>query len=132
MTGAKKPGAYDYHPETKWYQTLWDLRNKEFRNWYVKTQRRNFRLFMKYEKHRIFEQMLFGAVLSSLVLYIFSRDTSLAVIRWPTDDVNELLKQPVWRKHRNELNARKEEASKMLEESNYIYNKNSSSDRDQN
>lgn len=122
MTDKRNP--YDLKKEVKWYQTLWDMRDRDFRGWYVKRQRRELRMYWKYRSHQFMEKAGFGSLLAAVVIYVCQTDIANALLRWPTEDVNELLKQPVWKKYRSQVNERKENASKMLEESNYQYTKN--------
>lgn len=115
---------YEYKPEVKWYHILWDMRNKEFRQWYLKKRMRDLRMAYKYESHIYFQKVGAGLLFAFIFLSICSSDTAAALVRWPTDDPNELLKQPVWQKYHNELNERKEHVNKVLQDSNYIHNKN--------
>lgn len=118
------PNPYEYKPEIKWYNVVWDLRNGEFRKWWTKNKQREIRMFWKYESHRFWEKMGLAALLAGMVMYACGTDLAVALIRWPTEDPNELLKQRVWQERKNEVNIRQERASKVLEDSNYIHNKN--------
>lgn len=118
---------YEYQPEPKWYHTLWDLRDRSFRQWFLKDRKRKLRMYFKYESRQFFEKASAVVFLSAVLVFICNSDYVAAALRLPTDDVNELLKQDVWRRRRNEIDERKEHASKMLEESNYMRSKNSSS-----
>ncbi|CAD2220753.1 hypothetical protein, conserved [Angomonas deanei] len=124
--GPSKGSPYDYQPEWRWYNTLWEMRDKSFRHWYYTSKKRDFKIYWKYQSYQVAEKAFFGFLIGSLIVFIVTNDTSLAILRWPTEDPNELLKSPVWQKKRNEINKRKEDASKLLEDSNYIHNKNTS------
>lgn len=115
---------YEPKPETKWYHVLWDLRNHEFRQWWIKNKRRDVRMHWKYERHRVFEKAGFGVFLAAIAVFICGTDTVAALFRWPTEDPNELLKREVWQKRRNELNERRSRADKMLAESSFMQKKN--------
>ncbi|RNF17372.1 uncharacterized protein Tco025E_04911 [Trypanosoma conorhini] len=115
---------YELPEEVRWYQTLWDMRNREFRTTFLKSKRRQWRLFWKYESHLVYERVIMGFIVATGLFLMSNADLTVALFRLPTEDVNELLKQDVWRKYRNEVNERKEHASKMLEESSYMQNKN--------
>lgn len=120
----KMSNPYEYQPEVKWYHILWDLRNKEFRKWYLKRKKLELRLYYKYERHIFIQKVGAGFVLAVVFMSIFSSDFAVALFRWPTEDPNELLKSRVWQKYHNEMNERKEQADKLLQDSNYIHKKN--------
>ncbi|EAN91074.1 hypothetical protein C3747_53g565c [Trypanosoma cruzi] len=115
---------YELPEQVRWYQTLWEMRNHEFRTTFLTTKRRHWRMFWKYESHLVYERVIMGFIVASCMFFMSNLDLTAAVFRLPTEDVNELLKQDVWRKYRSEINERKEHASKMLEDSSYIHNKN--------
>ncbi|GET88783.1 hypothetical protein, conserved [Leishmania tarentolae] len=115
---------YEYQPEVKWYHILWDMRNKQFRQWYLKKKYRDLRIAYKYESHIFYQKAGIGFLMATLLMSICSSDLAVAVFRWPTEDPNELLKSHVWQKYHNQLNERKEYADKLLQDSNYIHKKN--------
>ncbi|KAG5504824.1 hypothetical protein GH5_05454 [Leishmania sp. Ghana 2012 LV757] len=115
---------YEYQPEVKWYHLLWDLRNKEFRQWYLRKKYRDMRMAYKYESHILYQKAGMGFLMAGVFMSIFSSDLAVAVFRWPTEDPNELLKSQVWQKYHNQVNERKEYADKLLQDSNYIHKKN--------
>lgn len=78
----------------------------------------------KYERHRLIEVGAMSLFLTGVIIFITGRDTVAAVLRWPTEDVNQLLKDRVWQNYRNETNERKDRVSRMLEDSNYVQSKN--------
>ncbi|KAG8349136.1 hypothetical protein TRVL_00007 [Trypanosoma vivax] len=119
---AKTP--YDIPERVRWYHILWEMRNNEFRVTYLKLQRRQWRLFWKYESHLVYERVLLGFGAATAVFLMSHMNIVKALVRLPTEDVNELLKQDVWRSYRSEINERKEHASKILEESSYVRERN--------
>ncbi|ORC89163.1 uncharacterized protein TM35_000131670 [Trypanosoma theileri] len=115
---------YDIPERIRWYHTLWELRDKEFRTIYLAGKRRQMRIFWKYESHLVYERVIMGFAVATGLFLLCNTNLALALFRMPTEDVNELLKQDVWRKYKNEVNERKDQASKMLEDSSYIHDKN--------
>ncbi|KEG09413.1 hypothetical protein DQ04_05261050 [Trypanosoma grayi] len=100
------------------------MRRREFRTVYLTNKHRQWRMFWRYESHLVYERVIMGFVVASGLFLMCNTDFVVSIFRLPTEDVNELLKQDVWRKYRNEINERKEHASKMLEDSSYVHNKN--------
>lgn len=108
----------------KWYQTLWDLRDKTFRQWYIRTKKLEWHLYYKYEKHILLQKIGYAFIIAGVVIYLANTNMVRGMVHWPSDDINVLLTRPVWIEKQNELNKRREQAEKQLEDSTYIYNKN--------
>ncbi|AAZ13074.1 uncharacterized protein TEOVI_000912900 [Trypanosoma equiperdum] len=119
---AKTP--YDLPERVRWYHILWEMRKGEFRRSYISMQRRHWRIFLKYESHLIYERAVMGLLAATVIYALSNLNIVKAVVRLPTEDINELLKEDVWQGYRNEVNQRKEHANKMLEESAFIRDKN--------
>ncbi|AIN98579.1 hypothetical protein LPMP_231290 [Leishmania panamensis] len=117
---------YQCEPEVKWYHILWDMRSKEFRQWYLTKKYRDMRIMYKYESHILYQKAGMGFLMAAVFMSVFSSDLAVAVFRWPTEDPNELLKSRVWQKYHNLVNERKEYAEKLLQDSNYVQKKNNS------
>ncbi|CUG06378.1 transmembrane protein, putative [Bodo saltans] len=102
---------------------LWFL--PKYRSFYIKTKRRELKMFWKYDSHIYIQK--FGLVGLGLAVVVFaaSRKTGALLMRLPTEDVNELLKHDAWVEERNKINLRKEQANKMLVDSSYISERNS-------
>ncbi|CAJ1008737.1 hypothetical protein NXY56_003164 [Leishmania guyanensis] len=117
---------YQCEPEVKWYHILWDMRSKEFRQWYLTKKYRDMRIMYKYESHILYQKAGMGFLMAAVFMSVFSSDLAVAVFRWPTEDPNELLKSRVWQKYHNLVNERKEYAERLLQDSNYVQKKNNS------
>ena len=119
-------GLEDPEPRFAWVTTAKNLiQYPSYRRDWVKIRRREFRMFMKYDSYAYFEK--FGLVALGLGgICLFANWKLMArLVRLPTEDVNELLKHDVWLDERNAINERKEQADKMLAESNYYQKRNS-------
>lgn len=117
-------GMFDTPARLTWLQLCKKLMVKEYRNDYIKLKKRALKMYWKYDSHVAIEK--FGAVgLGLTCVYLFANWKLMAkILRLPTEDVNELLKHDVWLDEKNELDRRKDQASKMLMDSNYIQKRN--------
>lgn len=100
------------------------LLDQKFRSKYIKQQRRSWWMFWKYDSYVYIEK--YGLVLTALgiIYYIGTRKMTAKMLRLPTEDVNELLKSDVWLDEKNEIASRKEYANRLLQDSNYIHERN--------
>lgn len=96
----------------------------EYRKRFFTTKRRELRMFFKYDAYPYYEKygMAFAAL--GVIWWVGHSRFSAKLLRLPTEDVNELLKHDVWVAERNEINLRKDQASKMMADSTYIQKRN--------
>lgn len=81
-------------------------------------------MFFKYDARIYYEKFGSVAVILLLIYAVGTSRTTAKMMRLPTEDVNELLKQDVWVEERYKLNKQKEEVSKLLSDSNFIKSRN--------
>lgn len=121
--------GFDGVEESVWKQRwllakdLWSL--PKYRAMYFRTKRREMKMFWKYDSHIYIQKFGLVALGLATIVFVASRKTGALLLRLPTEDVNELLKHDAWVEERNQINLRKEQANKLLNDSNYISARNS-------